>query len=200
MKPITVSLLLLLSALSAAAQQYFVHYETQCFLDGTSNIHNWTATVSGVSGEFWLGKEFVKKTVPAKGMKLEKAVVRFPVKNIDGGRGVTMNDRITEALKEPQYPQILFNMDEGIVTSVEDAVLRTFTLQVRGTLSIAGTSRPVTLDLKAQRLADGRYKFSGQKALKMTDFGIEPPTAMFGQIETGDDLMFRFDLIIYPQA
>ena len=44
-------------------------------------------------------------------------------------------------------------------------------------------------------MEDGAFKFTGSKSFKMTEYEIKPPTAMFGQIETGDEVNIIFDII-----
>ena len=36
--------------------------------------------------------------------------------------------------------------------------------------------------------------------IKMTDFGIKPPTAIFGRLKTGDDVKVNFELSIGARA
>ena len=47
-------------------------------------------------------------------------------------------------------------------------------------------------------LADGQYQVSGAYPMKMTDFGIEPPTALLGTMTTGDDVTINFNLTLSP--
>jgi len=39
----------------------------------------------------------------------------------------------------------------------------------------------------------------GNEPMKMTDFGIEPPSALFGQIQTKDEIVVVFTLV-YKQS
>ena len=34
----------------------------------------------------------------------------------------------------------------------------------------------------------------GEKSIKMTSYGVEPPTALLGTIKTGDDLTIKFNI------
>jgi len=36
--------------------------------------------------------------------------------------------------------------------------------------------------------------------IKMTDYGIKPPTALFGRLKTGDDVKVNFELTIGGRA
>jgi polyisoprenoid-binding protein YceI len=54
-----------------------------------------------------------------------------------------------------------------------------------GRLIIAGTARDIDLKLSVQ--AEGQHLVIwARTSLKMTDFNVEPPTAMLGMIRSGD--------------
>jgi polyisoprenoid-binding protein YceI len=38
---------------------------------------------------------------------------------------------------------------------------------------------------------------SGDYTLKMTDYGIQPPKAMWGTIKTGDEVTIKFEIVLY---
>ncbi|MEL6194250.1 MAG: YceI family protein, partial [Bacteroidota bacterium] len=48
------------------------------------------------------------------------------------------------------------------------------------------------------KLLDQAFTFEGEYAMKMSDFGITPPSAMFGQIQTDDDVLVKFSLVLQP--
>jgi hypothetical protein len=53
--------------------------------------------------------------------------------------------------------------------------------------------------VQGQQRADGTYQATGSLPLLMSDFGIDPPTAMFGLIKVHDQITVRFKLIATPQ-
>lgn len=184
-------------ALQLSAQTpYKVGAGTKFFIDGTSTIHDWTAEVQQVEGEVVLGKEFSQKKLPPPGSPISQARIRCAVKSIVSGKGAVMDDRIYAAFDQPQHPQILFELQEGNVLSINDEAKGTFRVSASGTLSMAGQSRNIRLELEGRRMAPGIYSFAGRHSLRMTDFGMTPPTAMFGQIETGDEVTIRFTLTV----
>ena len=69
-----------------------------------------------------------------------------------------------------------------------------FALRVEGEITLAGTSRPVTIDVTATQLAPNRFRLRGGLPLRMTDFGIQPPVALFGLIRARDELWVSVDL------
>ncbi|MDX2285698.1 MAG: YceI family protein [Bacteroidia bacterium] len=199
MKPLIYALLglaaLICPQILRAQETYKLTAESVFYVDGSSNIHDWTSTSRTVEGQVVFGKNFGKKAVPAKGATVDRVYVKIPVNTIDGGRGPVMNQRTVEALKGDQHPHVVFELDQGLVTGIKDEAQGIFWLYVKGRLSIAGVTKPIDMTLDARRRADGKYQFTGSKAMKMTDFGVTPPTAMFGQIETGDDITVRFDVV-----
>ena len=75
-----------------------------------------------------------------------------------------------------------------------------FTIRAAGTLKIAGAENPVTMDVVATRLPDGTIKAVGTVPIKMTAFGVKPPSAMFGTIKTGDEVKVKFELTVGPKV
>jgi hypothetical protein len=75
-----------------------------------------------------------------------------------------------------------------------------FTVRTVGALGLAGREQVVRVDARVERLPGGLLRLRGRKALRMTDFGIEPPSAMFGLIRAHDDLAVRFDLVVDPRV
>jgi polyisoprenoid-binding protein YceI len=83
---------------------------------------------------------------------------------------------------------------------VPGEVKDTFTLKTVGTLTVAGKKSTIEMDVTANRLTDGTVKATGMVPIKMTDFGIKPPTAIFGRLKTGDDVKVNFELKVGAKA
>ena len=66
----------------------------------------------------------------------------------------------------------------------------------RITATICGVTRTQQVTAKAQVLSDGYFRLSGYQSILMTDFGIEPPTALFGMIQVNNQIDFHFDLYV----
>ncbi len=62
-------------------------------------------------------------------------------------------------------------------------------LEIQGELDLLGTSRPLTFELNVD--ADGRL--TGTAAVKQTDFGIKPYSALFGTLKVVDEVVVEFD-------
>lgn len=67
-----------------------------------------------------------------------------------------------------------------------------YAVKTVGNLSVAGTTKKVTLDFELQLTAN-KVTLKGEKSFKMTEFGIEPPKALLGTITTGDEITIKFN-------
>jgi len=45
-------------------------------------------------------------------------------------------------------------------------------------------------------LPNGDIEFSGTKKLRMTDYKVDPPTAMLGALTTGDEVILQFKVVL----
>lgn len=182
-----------LSGAALGQDTYKLVEGTTCEVTGTSTLHDWTAKVSEVSGEISLGKDFTSKKGPSKGTAIQKASITFAVKSMDGGRGSTMNDKIYNAFDAENNPNITFVLGKASVAEVKAD--GEFVLDVTGDLSMAGNTQSISFQLTGTKTDDGKIRFTGEKKLDMTTFGMETPSAMFGQIVTGKDVTVKFNLL-----
>ncbi len=67
----------------------------------------------------------------------------------------------------------------------------TFTFKMAGDLTVRDVTHPVTWDVEAA-VASGELKASATTAIKLTDFGIDPPNLSVLRVE--DDMVLRLDL------
>ena len=193
-KILTTSFLIVFAFAMMAQESYSFVDGTTCTIKGTSTIHDWTAKASELSGSMELDKSFTKKALPKVGATIESGSFKVAAKSIDGGKGSTMNDKIYAAFKHDQYPNITFKLSKAEVSSVNKSD-QTFLMDVSGELSMAGTSKQVSFPMKGMKNDAGNYVLDGEKKIDMTAFNIEPPSAMFGQIETGKEITVVFHLI-----
>ena len=62
-----------------------------------------------------------------------------------------------------------------------------------GDLTVSGKTRPIDLELHIVPHGNGQVTISTNTSLKMTDFGVKPPTAMLGMIKSGDAVNVKVD-------
>jgi hypothetical protein len=67
---------------------------------------------------------------------------------------------------------------------------------MQGSLRIAGQERPVRVPVVVQQQRDGSLRAQGALPILMTDYGITPPTALFGVLRTDNRIVVKFDLLV----
>jgi polyisoprenoid-binding protein YceI len=165
-------------------------------LDGSSNLHEWTASSTSVR------LTHVQVSNPAAGAALLDHVltpgalqafdIAVPVTTLKSPKD-GLDKNMYKALKSEQFPEIVFRMRRLESRGAAGA------LRAVGVLTIAGVDREVTFDVNTERVAQG-LRVQGQVALLMTDFGIAPPKAMLGMLKTDPKVTVRFDTVLANPA
>lgn len=170
-----------------------VSEETIMTVSGTSTLHDWTSEVNTVTGIVEVGKKMISKRKAKKGDAINYVRIVVPVKSIISPRGSTMDKKTYAALKSEEHPEIIFELNDNEVSSVSGD---TFTVNASGSLSIAGIKLPVEFLVDGKFISADKMSFTGSYKFNMTDYDMEPPSAMFGQIETGEEVEIKFELIV----
>ncbi len=155
-----------------AQETYTLSDESSLTIDGTSTLHDWTVTANTMTG-----------TAKKEGAAPKEIDFEVVVADIISERGATMDKKMHDALKKEENPKVIFKLVE-----VKDESIFV------GTLNIAGQEK--TVEIPVQMEAGGSaLKLTGEQKLTLQDYGMEPPTAMFGSIIVGDDVTVKFDLV-----
>ncbi|HEU4643419.1 MAG TPA: YceI family protein [Gemmatimonadaceae bacterium] len=168
-----------------------VRPESRIWFDGNATMHAFTCT----AGEF--AASVARSGAPDDDTFTGTRVVRhatltIPVGRLGCGDG-KMEKSMRKALKADANPDIRFELaGYEIRRETNDSAVVT----ADGTLELAGAERPVALTVSAKRRADGAVRLTGSQELLMTDFGIRPPSAMFGMIKASNRIVVRFDLVV----
>jgi hypothetical protein len=96
-----------------------------------------------------------------------------------------MDKKTYEALKAEQFSSINFRMKTGEILSESG---NEFSGTITGNLFIAGQTKEINIPFHGNVLEDGSVNVKGKVNLKMSQFNIDPPTAMLGTLKTGDDI------------
>lgn len=102
-------------------------------------------------------------TIDAKSLEVVKAT--GGVKPLSDKDKSDIAENQAKTLQSAKHPEITFES-----TSVSGSPPK---LSLLGNLTIAGTTRPVTLDVTVEESA-GEARFTGKAAVIQTDFGIKP--------------------------
>lgn len=167
--------------------------DSRLTIEGGSNVHEWACSTSQIDASVSIDPAYATAPTSAIGSLLKAVEVKVPVRTIKCGKGA-MDKNLYKALKADKSTTISYIM--GSFTVAPGATAESFTVKAPGSLTIAGAQRAVTVEVKAVRQPDGTIKATGRVPLKMTDFGIEPPTAMFGAMKTKNDITVVLDLTL----
>lgn len=176
------SILAVTFSVIATAQQVFVldKEKSELIISGTSNLHDWEMEAETFSGETSLKMN--------DGSIEEVSSINFTclVSDITSDKRI-MNNKAHDALQEKKHPEIKFQLNSGDAVKLSDGKI-----ELTGTLTIAGKSKKVNITSSYQPEGNNKLSVSGEVPLKMTDFGIEPPSAMFGAVETDDKITVKY--------
>jgi polyisoprenoid-binding protein YceI len=170
--------------------------ESKLWIEGTSNLHGWSCKAETLDAEIDLDATAAAQLTTAAPKALKRVQVKVPVKSMKCGHGA-MDDNLYKALNADATPEISYIM---ATFEADGAAKDTFALHTTGTLTIAGKENKISLDVEATRLPDGSVRAKGTVPIKMTDYGIKPPTAIFGRLKTGDEVKVNFELTVGGKA
>jgi len=184
---ITAIALLVFLAGVAAADRFTPATGSFVRIEGTSTLHDWKMEGATIHGNV---------TAPpieqwANAVPPSEAAVSIPVTSIKSEHA-KMDKLMAEALKAGANPMIRYELT-GAVLAQPGA---TFVLNTRGKLTIAGVTRDVEMQITGTRGSNGTYSLTGQLPIRMSDYGIKPPTAMMGTIKTGNDVKVTFRWVV----
>jgi polyisoprenoid-binding protein YceI len=197
---IVAAALVALFARAAAAQEtarVTVAPDSRLWIEGTSNLHGWSCKAEKLEANIELDKAAAAQVSLAPPKALKRVEVKVPVKSLKCGHGA-MDANLYKALNADAAPEIDYIL--ATFDAAPGDAKDTFTLKTVGTLKIAGRENRVAMDVVANRMPDGTLTATGVVPVKMTDFGIQPPTAIFGRLKTGDEVKVNFALTIGGKA
>jgi hypothetical protein len=181
-------------------------------LEGSSNVAGWRCQGTTLDGRMEVaaplghinavidrvedGNIGVWTADPASGRFPQPTFeLRVPVTTLRCGNGHMERD-MYKALKSQSFPTIDFHFVNLVGGVSHDIDRGTYSARIAGVLSLAGSTRNITVEVEARRIARDRFRLQAKLPLRMTDFDITPPTALFGAIKADDHLLVRFDLML----
>jgi polyisoprenoid-binding protein YceI len=186
--------LMLFSFAGVAAAQSTVELQpgAQLAIDGTSTVRSFTCKAREVKARLTPGEAGGSLAPEQLAGALREVRLEVPTGQLDCANG-TMNEHMLNALKAKENPTILFQMSGYEAGAAKDGQVP---LRIHGALSMAGASRPIDLEARATPTPDGGLRVRGQYSLRMTEWGVRPPTLMLGTMKVGESVVIRFDFTL----
>ena len=180
-----------LAAQRAGAPELAFQPGSSLWIEGTSTMRNYRCSAAVVEGS--VAAERAGSLADLAG-GVGGVDVSVRVAGLDC-RNQTMNSHMRNALEVERHPVIRFVAPSVAVASRGAEG----TARVTGTLTIAGTERPLTLVAAvAEEANGGGVRVRGSTRLRMTEFGVRPPTLMLGTVRVHDPVTVHFDVVLKP--
>jgi hypothetical protein len=154
-------------------------------VNGSSNLHDWT--MEAKSGNIEANLNLASNVTYLAG--IQSLTFTLPVKNLKSTEGSTMDNRAYDALKADKNPNITFNLLTATPVSPQANKSQ---YKVTGNLTIAGVTKPIEMLANSTKNADGSVIITGEQQLKFTQFGLKPPSFMFGALKVTDNLKISY--------
>lgn len=155
-------------------------------IKGTSNLHPWESKSTDVRANGSITADATNISA------IQSLTVEVPAKSIKSAHGSIMDNKTYDALKADAHANIVLKLISAKIENKPDGASITATCN----LTIAGVTNKVDIIVKGKVNADGTIKFSGAKKIKMTNFGIKPPTALLGTMTVGDEVEIVFSVTL----
>ena len=177
-------LIMIFSTQTSFAQNFNLNKKASSVkVEGTSNIHDWEMAAEDFQGN--LNVE-MKDGQLVKIKELNFAVVAESLRSGKGG----MDKNTYKALKTDKNKRITYQVQN--VNNIDCTSSNECKVVTSGYLTIAGTKKAADIIFNA-KVSGNSITLTGNQTLKMTNFNVDPPTAMFGTITTGDEVTIKFE-------
>ena len=168
------------------------------WIEGTSTMHNFECRSKEVTVTLLRDPATPNPANAAELLRLIQAggvrgvAVRVPVATLHSEKsGLDKNMRKT--MNEEKYPNVSFRLDK--YDPAPGAAGDTVAIKAAGALTICAQERPIQLTARAYP-GDGGVWLEGSQKLRMSEYGIKPPTMMMGAIRVGDPVTVGYRLLL----
>jgi len=152
-------------------------------VSGTSTLHDWDMKSDKATGKAVL-------TVENGSLKgIQSLSVSFNAETLKSGKS-QMDGNAYKALKTKAHPEIKY-----VLKDLKPGQGNNWTAV--GDMTIAGVTKSITMPVTVTKTGDV-FQFTGAISTKLTEFKIDPPTAMLGTVKTGNDVKLSFSAKFNP--
>lgn len=179
--------ILLIGTISSALSQSIIQSEINksiLTVKGTSSLHDWK-----------MDSEKFNCTVTIKdsGEKLIISDVTFSCNPTSlKSESSMMDKKAWDALDVKDFTQIKFESTQQFDLK---ATTKRTEGKLEGNLLLKGTKKSVSIPYTGEIDQTGNFIVKGDVNIKMSDFGITPPTAIMGTLKTGDNVTISFQVV-----
>jgi polyisoprenoid-binding protein YceI len=175
----------LLIAAFVAVTDLPVQPESRIWVKGSSTVRDYTCNAKTIDANV-IAQEAETATLPLDRL-VRTAQVNIPVASLECGNG-TMNEHMRKALKAVDNPRLNFALDSY---TIEGSAIR-----LTGTLTMAGRVQPAEFSGTITEKEGGIVRVEATRQLRMTEWGIKPPSLMLGALKVHDPVTIGVDILL----
>jgi polyisoprenoid-binding protein YceI len=157
-------------------------------LSGTSTLHKWAMEAKTFDGEATFGFGLTNKRELTS---LTALTFSLDVQNLKSDEKA-LDRNAYKALKSNEYKDIYYKLSSAKVLFEKE---NNYKIKTDGSLSIAGVTKEVTMDVYCVVNPDATIRCTGSDKLNMSDYQVKPPSFMLGAMKTGDAITLDFTLV-----
>ncbi len=184
------------SAQSASAIRLRLDPTSEVTIEGTSSLHAFhcktNKMLAYVDVDPGYTKDLTKIARPIASVK-----INIVIRSLTCGNG-QMDKNMYSTLDADKNPIIKYSMSGYDILNGSTSPTA-FSAKTTGTLTISGKEKTIAMKINAERLSDGKATAKGEQVVLMTDFGIKPPSFMFGSLKVGNEITVKFNLKAGPE-
>jgi len=182
------TLAILISIASTLNAQTTLRCETassSAVIYGTSNLHDWEMTATEFTSQAKVEIKSGTSVTISEGSILFKAM---KIRSESSG----MDKKAQEALKAESNPDITFTTTAPVTLTLSG---NKASGNITGTLQLAGIRKTITVPVTIEIETSAKMVMTSNIKIKMTDYQMEPPTAVFGTIKCGDTVEVKLKMV-----
>lgn len=163
--------------------------ESKLWVEGTSTTKSWSCKASISEADIIATSANAASAIVAGEKAVRSVAVTVAAPKLDCGNG-TMTKHALKALEADKHKTINFTLSGYELAKAGTGAKTT----LKGSLTLGGVTKPVVITANATDAGAGKVRVAGTYALKMSDYGLKPPSLMMGAMKVGDQVTVNFDL------
>ena len=190
----TLALLTLVPVLGAASRlgdALDLQPESRLWVAGTSTVRSFQCQAGAFDAKVVSNDPNAVASVLAGEKAVSTVEVTVPAEKLDCRNG-TMNEHMRKAIKAKEFPTIVFRATTYDLAQAGDSV----SVALSGSLTLGGVDRPIVVKAIGKAGPDGTLVVSGSREVRMTEFGLKPPSLMLGTMKVDEKITVGFDVVL----
>ena len=165
--------------------------ESKLWVAGTSTVRSFQCQASSFEAKVESAGADAVAAILAGEKAVSNVEVTVPAEKLDCRNG-TMNEHMRKAIKAKDHPTIVFRAVSYDLAKSGDSV----GVALDGSLTLGGVQKPIAIKATAKRGADGTLVVTGTRDIRMTEFGLKPPTLMLGTMKVDEKITVGFEVVL----